>query len=261
MEHNRVLRLEHGINFRELGGYENTAGQTIKWQKLLRCGGMSLLTNRDLTYLDNYGLRYDIDLRQANEAEMSPDRYPKNTKYINTSVYPFTDNRRFDRRLKRLIKRMVVDDSFNAQTYAQMITDSHAVKVWQNLFASLLANDQPDQSVLFHCAAGKDRTGVAGALIMTALDVPRETIMQDYLLTNAIFMAADSMDTATIITKANAGDLASQFNVAMAVEADNMKMVFRVFDDLYGNGIGYLREVLGLSVADINNLRQLYLND
>lgn len=74
-------------------------------------------------------------------------------------------------------------------------------------------------------------------------------------------MAADSMDTATIITKANAGDLASQFNVAMAVEADNMKMVFRVFDDLYGNGIGYLREVLGLSVADINNLRQLYLND
>ncbi|MCG0574334.1 protein-tyrosine phosphatase [Lactiplantibacillus plantarum] len=48
MEHNRVLRLEHGINFRELGGYENTAGQTIKWQKLLRCGGMSLLTNRDL---------------------------------------------------------------------------------------------------------------------------------------------------------------------------------------------------------------------
>ncbi|WP_262346447.1 tyrosine-protein phosphatase [Lactiplantibacillus plantarum] len=47
----------------------------------------------------------------------------------------------------------------------------------------------------------------------------------------------------------------------MAVEADNMKMVFRVFDDLYGNGIGYLREVLGLSVADINNLRQLYLND
>ncbi|MBP5843063.1 tyrosine-protein phosphatase, partial [Lactiplantibacillus plantarum] len=61
MEHNRVLRLEHGINFRELGGYENTAGQTIKWQKLLRCGGMSLLTNRDLTYLDNYGLRYDID--------------------------------------------------------------------------------------------------------------------------------------------------------------------------------------------------------
>ncbi|YAB13320.1 tyrosine-protein phosphatase [Lactiplantibacillus plantarum] len=150
---------------------------------------------------------------------MSPDRYPKNTKYINTSVYPFTDNRRFDRRLKRLIKRMVVDDSFNAQTYAQMVTDSHAVKVWQNLFATLLTNDQPDQSVLFHCAAGKDRTGVAGALIMTALDVSRETIMQDYLLTNAVFMAADSMDTATIITKANAGDLASQFNVAMAVEA------------------------------------------
>ncbi|MCG0574333.1 protein-tyrosine phosphatase [Lactiplantibacillus plantarum] len=214
-----------------------------------------------ISYLDSYGLRYDIDLRQANEAEMSPDRYPKNTQYINTSVYPFTDNRRFDRRLKRLIKRMVVDDSFNAQTYAQMITDSHAAKVWQSLFAILLANDQPDQSVLFHCAAGKDRTGVAGALIMTALDVPRETIMQDYLLTNAVFMAADSMDTATIIAKANAGDLASQFNVAMAVEADNMKMVFRVFDDLYGNGIGYLREVLGLSVADINNLRHLYLND
>ena len=156
---------------------------------------------------------------------------------------------------------MVVDDSFIAQTYAQMITDSHAVKVWQNLFATLLANDQPDQSVLFHCSAGKDRTGVAGALIMTALDVPRETIMQDYLLTNAIFMAADSMNPAKIIFKENVGDLVSQYIFAMSVEADNMKMVFRVFADLYGNGIGYFREVLGLSVADINNLRQLYLND
>lgn len=260
MEHNRVLRLEHGINFRELGGYENTAGKTIKWQKLLRCGGMSLLTKSDLAYLADYGLRYDIDLRQESEAQLSPDRYPKQTTYINASVYPFTDNRRLDHRLKRLIKRVIVDDSFNAQTYAQMVTDSHPVKVWQKLFATLLANTVPDQSVLFHCAAGKDRTGVAGALIMTALDVPRETIMQDYLLTNAVFMAADRMDTDTIITKANAGDLASQFNVAMSVEADNLKMIFRVFDDFYGSGMGYLHDVLGLSVADINDLKQLYLD-
>lgn len=260
MEHNRILRLDHGINFRELGGYQTTGNQTIKWQKLLRCGGMSLLSNRDLQYLDEYGLRYDIDLRQESETQMSPDRYPRSTKYINTSVYPFSDNRRLDRRLKRLFKRLLIDDSFNAQTYAQMVTDSHPVKVWQQLFATLLANDQPNQSVLFHCAAGKDRTGVAGLLIMTALDVPRETIMADYLLTNAVFMAADSMDTATIITKANAGDLASQFNVEMSVEANNLKMVFQVFDELYGGGNGYLREVLGLSVADINDLKRLYLD-
>ncbi|AVK63882.1 protein-tyrosine-phosphatase [Lactobacillus sp. CBA3606] len=261
MEHNRVLRLDHGINFRELGGYQTTGGQTIKWQKLLRCGGMSLLSPHDLTYLDQYGLRYDIDLRQASEAQLSPDRYPQSTHYRNTSVYPFTDNRRFDRRLKRLIKRMIIDDSFNAQTYAQMVTDSHPIKVWQHLFATLLANDQPNQSLVFHCAAGKDRTGVAGALIMTALDVPRDTIMQDYLLTNAVFMAADELDNDTIITEANNGDLASHFNTALAVEADNLKMVFHVFDDLYGGGRGYLREALGLSLADLNELKQLYLDD
>jgi len=261
MEHNRVLRLEHGINFRELGGYETTGGQTIKWQKLLRCGGMSLLSRHDLAYLKDYGLRYDIDLRQASEAQMAPDHYPKSTKYMNTSVYPFTDNRRFDHRLKRLIKRIMVDDSFDAQTYAQMITDSHPVKVWQNLFATLLANNQPEQSVLFHCAAGKDRTGVAATLIMTALDIPRETIIKDYLLTNAVFMAADQLDNNSIITEANSGDLASHFNSALDVEADNLKMVFHVFDDLYGGGIGYLREVIGLSVADINTLKQLYLEN
>ncbi|MFB9768843.1 tyrosine-protein phosphatase [Lactiplantibacillus modestisalitolerans] len=260
MEHNRVLRLQHGINFRELGGYQTAAGKTIKWQKLLRCGGMSLLTKQDLAYLQRYGLRYDFDLRQANEVEMTPDRYPKTTRYINASVYPFTDNRQLDRRLKRLLKRVLLDDSFSSQTYVQMVTDSHAVKVWQRLFAVLLANDQPDQSVVFHCAAGKDRTGIAAMLIMTALDVPRETIMQDYLLTNAIFMAADSLDTATIITKANAGDLASQFNVAMAVEAENLKMVFQVFDNLYDGGLGYLRKVIGLSIADINRLKELYLD-
>lgn len=261
MEHNRVLRLEHGINFRELGGYATTGGQTIKWQKLLRCGGMSLLSANDLAYLDNYGLRYDIDLRQTSETQMSPDRYPTHTTYINTSVYPFADNRRIDRRLKRLFKRLVAPDSFGTQVYARMITDSHPVKVWQQLFSTLLANDQPNQSVLFHCAAGKDRTGVAGTLIMTALDVPRETIIQDYLLTNAVFMAADQVDNDTIITEANNGDLASRFNSALNVEADNLKMIFAVFDDLYGGGIGYLREVLGLSQADINDLRRLYLDD
>lgn len=261
MEHNRVLRLQHGINFRELGGYQTTAGKTVKWQKLLRCGGMSLLTKADLHYLDHYGLRYDIDLRQESETKLSPDRYPKRTTYLNTSVYPFTDNRRFDRHQKKLVKRLVADESFGAQTYVQMVTDSHPVKVWQKFFTTLLANTEPNQSVLFHCAAGKDRTGVAAALILTALDVPRKTILQDYLLTNAVFMAADSMDTATIITKANAGDLASQFNVEMSVEVANLKLVFRVFDELYGGGIGYLHEVLGLSVADINDLKTLYLDD
>ncbi|VDG20359.1 tyrosine-protein phosphatase [Lactiplantibacillus mudanjiangensis] len=259
MEHNRVLRLEHGINFRELGGYATTGGQTIRWQKLLRCGGMSLLSAHDLAYLDDYGLRYDIDLRQASESQMSPDRYPTQTNYQNTSVYPFTD-RRVDRRLKRLFKQMGTDDTFGPQTYAKMVTDAHPVKVWQNLFATLLANDQPDQSVLFHCAAGKDRTGVAGTLIMTALDVPRETIVQDYLLTNAVFMAADQVDNDTIITEANNGDLASRFNSQLNVEADNLKMIFNVFDDIYGGGIGYLREVLGLSQSDIKTLRQLYLD-
>ncbi|MFC6181314.1 tyrosine-protein phosphatase [Lactiplantibacillus daowaiensis] len=260
MEHNRVLRLDHGINFRELGGYATTGGQTIKWQKLLRCGGMSLLTAHDLAYLDDYGLRYDIDLRQASEAQMSPDRYPTHTQYQNTSVYPFADNRRLDRRLKRLFKRMTSIDTFGTQTYARMVTDSHPVTVWQNLFATLLANDQPNQSVLFHCAAGKDRTGVAGTLIMTALDVPRETIIQDYLLTNAVFMAADQVDNDTIITEANNGDLASRFNSALNVEADNLKMIFNVFDELYGGGLGYLRQVLGLSPADIKDLQKLYLD-
>jgi len=80
------------------------------------------------------------------------------------------------------------------------------------------------------------------------------------LLTNAVFMAADQLDNNSIITEANNGDLASHFNSALDVEADNLKMVFRVFDDLYGGGIGYLREVIGLSVADINLLKQLYLD-
>lgn len=258
MEHNRVLRLQHGINFRELGGYKTTDGQTIRWQKLLRCGEMNLLSSADLDYLDQYGLRYVFDLRSEMEAQSSPDKYPQSADYQNWSVYPFTDHHQLTHRFRRLFQRLKTGTP-GEQAYSQMIIDSHPINVWQHLFATLLTNTQPDQSVVFHCAAGKDRTGIAAMLILGTLGVSEETIIQDYLLTNAVFEAMSSMDTATIITKANAGDLASQLNSEMSVEQQNLLTALKVIQDDYGDIPSYVQKVLKLSATDLQDLKRLYL--
>ena len=110
----------------------------------------------------------------------------------------------------------------------------------------------------FNCSAGKDRTGIAAALMLTALGVPRETVIEDYLLTNRYF------DPAKIVKKEDQGSrqwkrlLPDVFHMLMGADRSYIEAALNVIDHHADGAKGYLRDKIGLSATDIAKLRHLY---
>lgn len=193
-----MLELEEGINFRELGGYLTEDGRKIKWHKLLRCGSMAQLTKNDVDYLDQYGVRYIIDLRSPEESNYSPDKYPDKAQYFQDTVYPFSFSLFKNLGIINNMRLGASNTDFGRQTYLQMLLDPHAQAAYRKMFNVLLENDKEGESVVFHCTAGKDRTGVAAFLILSALGVSEKQIVEDYLYTNLFF---DNYSSETIMIR------------------------------------------------------------
>jgi protein-tyrosine phosphatase len=176
----RQLPLQGGRNFRDLGGYQTTDGRRTRWGRLYRSGVMHRLTDEDCTQLSSLGIRVICDLRTPGERHREPTRLP--TQAIEVMEWDY-DHRHI---------------SFRAQLSGQEVLSPEVVrgcmlKIYRSLpqllaeqFGGLLQRVAADDTPLvFHCSAGKDRTGIASALILSTLGVPRDQIFADYILTNS----------------------------------------------------------------------------
>ncbi|MDX2305037.1 MAG: tyrosine-protein phosphatase [Microscillaceae bacterium] len=179
----RLIYLDGACNSRDLGGYRNQEGRFVKWGCIFRSDKLSSLSKNDFYYLQNLNIRLICDFRGPEESTAHPNKFPDffQPKLLKLPIY---DPRRS---LKDLLKTLRKADpsSFSGEAYMldgyQMFTRQFA-GYYKQLFDALL-DDSPG-SVLFHCTGGKDRTGLASALILYALDVPWETIYQDYMASN-----------------------------------------------------------------------------
>ncbi|MCD7969300.1 MAG: tyrosine-protein phosphatase [Alistipes sp.] len=172
----RVLPMAGGFNFRDLGGYRMQDGRYVKWGKLLRSDEMNCLTEEDLVYLASVPLRSVVDFRSEDEISKAPDRLPASVEHHYAySISPGNlaasmvrmPNAEQGERLMEQMNRILVSDPEVVSQYRR--------------FFELLA-DGEQAPVLFHCTAGKDRTGIAAALILYALGADDRTVMNDYLL-------------------------------------------------------------------------------
>lgn len=259
MKVQRVLDLQGGINFRELGGYETVDGRHVKWHKLLRSGNMANLTDRDLRFLTDYGLRIDVDLRSPSETEYYADRYPKPAAYVNLPVYPFSKSLFSNLGIVNYMKLKVEKQDYANQSYIQMLVDRHARFAYQKMFSLLLANTKENQSLVFHCSAGKDRTGVAAFLILKALQVKPDEILKDYLLTNLVFQGVSSSEINHLVTHDSRNQLADKLNADLAVSAANFKILSQTCRIVAPTMENYFDKYLGLPSAKIAQLRSIYL--
>jgi protein-tyrosine phosphatase len=156
------------VNFRDLGGYPVADGRTVRWRTIFRSDGLDTLSPADLAHLvDELGLASIIDLRSGDEVE-SVGRGPLGETRLAFHHIPILDETR--RLFERAQAGLTIGD-----LYAQM-----AERAGDRFVAALRVVAATDSPLVFHCAAGKDRTGMLGALLLELLGVDDQHIADDY---------------------------------------------------------------------------------
>lgn len=182
----RILEIEGAINFRDLGGYHTSDGRRVKWGKVFRSAQLDRLSERGIEQLVALNLKAVVDLRFAQES----DRYPTIRAAVpNAEMLAWKDAEFVDSKHQGQSMQMSWKDSLDTHDPAQVREAmrinypkklySHRV-IYKEMLLRLIDEQTP---LVFHCAAGKDRTGVAAAIILSLLGVSDELIIEDYLVT------------------------------------------------------------------------------
>ncbi len=170
------LPLEGTTNTRDIGGYVGSNNRLFKWKKALRSDDMSRLSEKDKDYLINkYNLAKVIDLRSPAEKEKAQNVFESDdrVKYINISLADEIDP-------NRPTNLTDLPDTFFSDFYVSLINNkkNHFKEVLREII-----NIKDDESVLFHCTAGKDRTGVTAMLLLGICGVSKQDITTNYMQT------------------------------------------------------------------------------
>ncbi len=180
----RLIPMENALNFRDLGGIPTTDGRVVKWGTFYRSGKLSTLSNRDLDYFKTLGIKTVIDFRDDEEIKKDPNRYPENhiVERIRIPIGDASGN--MQRELKKTIKK-ANPDNFDSELFVadvmRQFVDTFAFQY--KPFLEIVATPRKTP-LLFHCTAGKDRTGLGSALILLMLGVDQDLILGDYLMSN-----------------------------------------------------------------------------
>lgn len=247
----RELPLEGGRNFRDLGGYATRDGKTVRWGRAFRSGVMTGLTENDYAYLSSIRIRTVCDFRSADERKSEPtDWKAGEVSYVawdrEQNMGGFREIMASGMPSAAAVKAMF------AKSYADM-PEEFATQ-YQEMFQRLAGGEIP---LAFNCSAGKDRTGVAAALLLSALGVPRETVVADYALSDKIV----NYEAAMMNGKVNAAFEQMQRIPAevraplMASDPDYIKATLDALDRKHGGVENYLRQRLGITDAQLAKIR------
>lgn len=252
----REVALERGSNFRDIGGYRGANGKRVVWGHIFRSGALPMLSEHDYAVLGSLGLTSIVDLRSLEERMVAPDLLDDRTGALfisnDYSIAPMLANMR---------------PAAGRAMYAG--TEITLAPQYRALFRRLLANDG---ATLYHCSAGQDRTGIATALILTALGVDRETILVDYHLSTVLRRPENEMPPldpaafpgnpiAALYAKGQAQPGGMKAEPLYSADGQSHLGQFLVYlDHEYGGVERYLELKLGISQVDIAALRRMYLD-
>ena len=247
-----------GTNFRELGGYEADEGKHVKWGQIWRGIPTCKLTGEaDRAKLDALGLRLILDLRSVEEAKKEPDYVPDGARLVQICGLCAEDGHEIafaPGDIDRLMASAPEGYNVPRVLYRRMLTGNKAFK---ELFRALEAGETP---ILFHCSAGKDRTGVAAMLILLALGASDETICADYAQTNVCRRAEIEA-----VMQEHADEIAADpscrnhYYRMAGVEPELAPFVLDTIRSQFGSAEKYLEAEYGLTPARLMRLRRMYL--
>ncbi|MBI9102152.1 MAG: tyrosine-protein phosphatase [Spirochaetales bacterium] len=254
----RWLPFDKAFNFRDIGGYKTVEGKKVRWGLLYRSAVLRSLTADDRKYMDRLGIKYVVDFRSVNEKEKDGDKIDEGIDYKHMPIAAGGDD--LQQKIQEFIhgKRELDIHLFMIDMYKEIIQNFSGIyREWLTGF--LQAEKQLPQ--VFHCTAGKDRTGLGSAIILSILNVPQETIFEDYLLTNTCNQRINNkiLSRIKLITlfRTKKGDISP---LLMAHE-DYLSTAFSEIDKIWGSFDNYCHAEDGLNLkdSDLKNFRDLFL--
>jgi len=181
----RLLPFEGAEHFRDLGGYETRDGRQVRWGRAFRSGQLSELSEQDLEAFSDLGIRLVVDFRSESERKAEPDRLPSEPP-PRVVLAPIGTEGVDPQELREKILSGDLEgldlDAWMVEGNRRFVLDFS--ERYREMFGQILSPDSVPFVV--HCSAGKDRAGLASALILLALGVPEEQVMEDFLLTNVL---------------------------------------------------------------------------
>lgn len=254
-----ALGLAGAPNFRDIGGYRTLDGKTVRRGIVFRASKLAPLTAADWTRVETLGVGHVYDLRTLEERNAEPDGWPAPAPAVYVSPKP--DMAETLREMKGAGTDAAQVRASIRSFYAKMPV---AYAPEYAAFFHGLADD--GGAVVVHCTAGKDRTGVASALLLTALGVPRATVVADYHMTEALLppapMQTSGRPGAPIGGKGAAALLAMPPETRKAMWAADPSYIEAALDAVnrdYGSIDVYMRRALGLTPVEIASLRRRLL--
>jgi protein-tyrosine phosphatase len=260
-ENHRLLKFEGIANFRDLGGYVTSEGQQVKWGTLYRAGTFADATTTDLDGLQKLQLTMLIDFRSSAEKEEEPNRLPDPTPFKVVEIPTLDDGNKA--MVGEIMSRI---ESGNFDGFDPNLTMLQANRQFATEFTPqfkqfvqtiLEANGAP---VVWHCSAGKDRTGFAAAILLRILGVPQDTVMRDYMASKQL--ALEARKSQLLLLRVFKGkEAADKLAVLMGVEQAWLEAAFDEINIHWGSFDQYVSDGLGLSAADIDQLRSHLLEN
>jgi protein-tyrosine phosphatase len=253
----RSVNLATAPNLRDVGGYRTVDGRWVAMGLVYRSDQLDRLTDRDFAKLSSLGLRTVADLRTESERRAGPDRVPTGAEHLILDVAADSkDSLGGDMRAGLAAIQSGRGAEMLTAANREFVSLDSARHAYQQLLRRIAATD--GGATLYHCTAGKDRTGWATAVLLTLLGVPRETVMADYLASNAYL--ADK-NQATLVALANSARPISPAHLepVLTVRAAYIDAAFAEVERRHRTMEAYVRDGLGIDDATVARLREAML--
>lgn len=255
----RVYDFDNILNFRDFGNYTTQDGRQVAAARLFRSANFHKASRADLVRLRDLDIRLLVDLRHLPEREKQPNQWPDT---LPTRMVLFEDVGGIRAADMAPHEAFVKQDLRDPEDARQYMLRSYRTRPddpgFRKIFADTLTHmSDTGDSLVIHCAAGKDRTGTLAAVILSVLGVDEDTIMHDYMATMTAVDIESFLEPAAKMMTTRYGRPYSPeaLRPMFGVEPDYLKQSLEAIGDMNA----YVRDVLGISDMDIAKIKAAYL--
>lgn len=266
----RLVNLDGTYNFRDCGGYETIEGRRVKWGLLYRSDQLSNISERDITFLKNMGLKTIVDYRSKSEASAAPNKeiFGANTYLLdpNAKTAQLAADSIDD--VNKSILDLLKEHKFHPEKYGdpeenmykqykKFIYSDSSKKAYRELIKLIL--DEHNLPFVQHCRGGKDRTGFGVAIVLLALGVREECVINDYTLTNQYRVTKNKKQMNLYKKYTKDEQTLTLLSTLQQSKAIYMETAINEMKKTYGSIDSYLKDALGIDQDVKEKLKEIFL--